>query len=85
MSAHHDGAGGPGRDRRPVDAPSRSDWFVRGLSRAIGGPLGAHAVREPAGRSWPVRFWSAGRIVLALTCVTVALHWVQKSPCRDAQ
>lgn len=74
----------PGRHGRPVDAPSRSDWFVRGLSRAIGGPLGAHAAREPAGRWWPGRFWTAGRIVLALTCLSLALHWVQKSPCRDA-
>jgi uncharacterized membrane protein len=73
--------------RRPVAAPSRSDGFVRGLSQAIGGPLGAHAVREPVAagaRPWGGRFWTAGRIVLALACLTLALHWVQKSPCRDA-
>jgi uncharacterized membrane protein len=29
------------------------------------------------------RFWSPARIVLALVCATLALHWVQKSPCRD--
>lgn len=57
-------------------APSRSDRFVAGLSQVIGGPLGAHA-------GWRQRFWSAGRIVLALTCLTLALHWVQKSPCRN--
>jgi uncharacterized membrane protein len=70
--------------RYPVDAPSRSDGFVAGLAQALGGPLGAHAVREPEG-GWRDRFWSAGRIVLALSCLTLALHWVQKSPCRDAQ
>lgn len=73
-----------GEDGRPIDAPSRSDWFVRGLSTVIGGPLGAHAAREPAGRPWRGRFWTAARIVLALACLTLALHWVQKSPCRDA-
>jgi len=66
--------GGP-----PVDAPSRSDTFLRGLSEAIGGPLGDHAGARPA----VGRFWTAARIVLALTCVTLVLHWVQKSPCRD--
>jgi hypothetical protein len=71
-----------GEQRRPVDAPSRSDRFISGLSQAIGGPLGDHAVREAAG-GWSGRFWTAGRVVLALTCLTLALHWVQKSPCRD--
>jgi uncharacterized membrane protein len=61
----------------PVDAPSRSDRFVAGLSQLVGGPLGAHAAGHRPGR-----FWSVGRIVLALTCLTLALHWVQKSPCR---
>lgn len=59
-----------------VDDPSRSDRFVAGLSQLIGGPIGDHAARRE-------RFWSAGRIVLALTCLTLALHWVQKSPCRN--
>jgi uncharacterized membrane protein len=66
----------------PVDAPSRSDRFVAGLSQAIGGPLGDHAVRQPAA-GWSGRFWTAGRVVLALVCATLALHWLQKSPCRD--
>ncbi|HEY7272083.1 MAG TPA: glycosyltransferase 87 family protein [Actinoplanes sp.] len=65
---------------RPEDQPARSDGFVRGLSEAIGGPLGRHAVR-PSAR--PGRFWTASRIILALTCLTLALHWVQKSPCQD--
>jgi hypothetical protein len=70
-------------DNEPVDAPSRSDRFVSGLSEAIGGPLGDHAVREPAAGRWSGRFWTAGRVVLALGCLTLALHWLQKSPCRD--
>jgi uncharacterized membrane protein len=67
-----------------VDNPGQSEPFVRGLSEAIGGPLGEHAA-PPGGRSGPhgVRFWTATRIVLALACLTLALHWVQKSPCRD--
>jgi uncharacterized membrane protein len=67
-----------------VDHPSRSDGFVRGLAEAIGGPLGEHAVgvdRQRRGHTG--RFWTAARIVLALTCLTLALHWVQKSPCQD--
>src|SRR4051812_42194118 len=70
-------------ERGPQDFPSRSDGFVRGLAEAIGGPIGQHA----AGRNTPGgirhRFWSAARIVLALTCLTLVMHYVQKSPCRD--
>ncbi|HYN93304.1 MAG TPA: glycosyltransferase 87 family protein [Pilimelia sp.] len=64
------------------DHPSRSDRFVGGLSESIGGPLGTHAggADGSPGRN---RFWTAARIVLALTCLTLALHWVQKSPCQD--
>jgi uncharacterized membrane protein len=65
---------------RPENLPAESDGFVRGLSEAIGGPLGEHAV-GPGSR--PGRFWTASRIILALTCLTLALHWVQKSPCQD--
>src|SRR6266496_4069821 len=61
-------------------APATSDDFVRGLSEAIGGPLGSHAVRPDAR---PGRFWTAARIVLALTCLTLAFSWVQKSPCQS--
>ncbi|MBL6277104.1 DUF2029 domain-containing protein [Micromonospora fiedleri] len=74
----------PGIDESgAIDHPSRSDGFVRGLSGLIGGPLGDHAVirdRPSGGRG---RFWTAVRIVLALTCLTLTLHWVQKSPCQD--
>ncbi|WP_446217555.1 glycosyltransferase family 87 protein [Micromonospora sp. IBHARD004] len=70
-------------DAGTTDHPSRSDGFVRGVSEVIGGPLGDHAVAldRPAGREG--RFWTAARIVLALVCLTLALHWVQKSPCQD--
>ncbi|MFI7591000.1 glycosyltransferase family 87 protein [Micromonospora sp. NPDC049359] len=70
-------------DAGTTDHPSRSDGFVRGLSGAIGGPLGDHATAldRPAGQER--RFWTAVRIVLALACLTLALHWVQKSPCQD--
>ena len=60
------------------DAPSLSDEFVRGLSEAVGGPMGGHAATAP-----PNRFWTAARVVLALVCLTLSLHWVQKSPCQD--
>ncbi|GAA1416551.1 glycosyltransferase family 87 protein [Catellatospora coxensis] len=67
--------------REHVVSPAREDGFVRGLAEAIGGPRGEHAVPETPSRGG--RFWTAARIVLALTCLTLALHWVQKSPCRD--
>jgi uncharacterized membrane protein len=58
-------------------SPSRSDGFVGGLSELIGGRLGEHSA--PYRRS--VRY--VGLFVVALTCLTLALHFVQKSPCRD--
>jgi uncharacterized membrane protein len=70
----------PPPDTGRADLPARSDGFVRGLSQAIGGPLGEHAT-PPGARSG--RFWTAARIILALTCLTLALSWVQKSPCQD--
>ncbi|GAA2635833.1 glycosyltransferase family 87 protein [Paractinoplanes durhamensis] len=76
MSTH------PPEDIDRPDAPSAAatgDGFVRGLSEAIGGPLGSHAVQPEARRG---RFWTAARIILALTCITLAFSWVQKSPCQ---
>jgi uncharacterized membrane protein len=68
----------------PVDHPGRSDGIIHGLAEAIGGPLGEHAVGvDDRAARWSGRFWTAARIVLALTCLTLALHWVQKSPCMD--
>src|SRR3954471_13622289 len=71
-----------GTDESPDRAtlPTAADPFVRGLSEAIGGPLGGHAVRRGATGG---RFWTTARIVLALCCLTLALHWVQKTPCQD--
>lgn len=71
---------------RPLsDEPAHSDRFVSGLSEAIGGPLGDHAVRSYAQSRGGSRFWIPARVVLALVCVVLALHWVQRSPCRDGQ
>jgi uncharacterized membrane protein len=67
------------------DEPAHSDRFVSGLSEAIGGPLGDHAVRSGARLPDGSRFWTPVRIMLALVCTVLALHWVQKSPCRDGQ
>ncbi|GLW29922.1 glycosyltransferase family 87 protein [Actinoplanes regularis] len=67
----------PSTDRPDVPSAT-SDGFVRGLSQIIGGPLGSHATRPDAR---PNRFWTAPRMILALTCLMLALSWVQKSPC----
>jgi uncharacterized membrane protein len=67
------------------DDPARSDGFVRGLSEAIGGPIGEHATRSSTSRYGGPRFWTAARVVLALVCLTMSLHWVQKYPCDDGQ
>ena len=72
----------PSEDIERSDVPSTpatSDVFVRGLSQMIGGPRGTHAARPDARSN---KFWTAARIVLALTCLTLALSWVQKSPCQ---
>jgi uncharacterized membrane protein len=71
--------------RPSSDEPGNTDPFVRGLSQAIGGPLGQHAVRSPGQIRGGSRFWTPMRIVLALVCATLALGWVQKSPCADGQ
>jgi uncharacterized membrane protein len=63
----------------PIDAPSRADAFVRGVSQAIGGPLGRHATRPRN------RFWSVARVVIALTFLTLMLHWAEKSDCNNGQ
>jgi uncharacterized membrane protein len=74
------GAGRPRVDMtEAIDAPSRSDVFVGGLSQAVGGPVGEHAV--PA--RWKGRFWSASRVILALLLLTLVFSFVQKSPCRS--
>ncbi|HZD98882.1 MAG TPA: hypothetical protein VE132_12090, partial [Micromonosporaceae bacterium] len=60
-----------------MDVPTRDDNFVRGVSESIGGPFGIHAARP--GR----RFWVVARIVIALTCFTLMLHWAEKSDCSN--
>lgn len=82
MPAGPDPSAPRSRPEPSIEAPSRADRFVGGLAELIGGRLGAHAVGQPPGDRWHGRFWSAGRVVLALTCLTLALHWLQKSPCR---
>jgi uncharacterized membrane protein len=63
-------------NRATIELPSRTDPIVAGLSQAVGGPVGAHALLRR-------RFWTPLRIVLALTCLVMAFNWVQKSPSRD--
>jgi uncharacterized membrane protein len=66
-----------------IDEPARSDEIVRGFSEAIGGPLGAHAVRSSRTPHGGRRFWNPVRIVLVLVCLTLYLNWVEKAPCSD--
>ena len=73
---HADASGGARRVVQ-IDVPTRDDNFVRGVSESIGGPIGVHAARP--GR----RFWVVARIVIALTCFTLMLHWAEKSDCSD--
>lgn len=55
--------------------PSHSDPTVGRAARAIGGGWGRHAGVAP--RTW----WTPVRILLAVTCFTLLLGFVQKSPC----
>ena len=59
--------------------PSRLDDTIRRASAAIGGPWGRHAARGP--RS----MWTPLRVLLALTCFTLLLGYLQKSPCASGQ
>ena len=65
------------------DEPAHSDGFVRGLAEAVGGPVGEHAVRPKRGGAYGRQFWTAARVILAMVCFTMSLHWVQKFPCND--
>jgi uncharacterized membrane protein len=66
-----------GQPAGALDEPSRSDAVVGGLSQLIGGRVGDHASRYRRSVTF------VGLIVLGLTMLTLALHFVQKSPCRD--
>jgi uncharacterized membrane protein len=59
--------------------PSQEDAFVRGISEAVGGPLGEHAARVKV----IDRMWTAPRIIIVLAILIFGLHWIQKSPCQD--
>ena len=61
----------------PMELPSQTDSFVRGLSETIGGPAGHFATRSNQ------RYWMVVRIVIAIACVTLTLHWMEKSSCSD--
>jgi uncharacterized membrane protein len=55
--------------------PSWTEPLARATSRAVGGPLGAHAL---VGRS---RFWTPLRVVLFIAVAVLALGWLGKAPC----
>jgi len=59
-----------------VVLPSSSDPVVRGLTTAVGGPPGRHALLSEH------RFWTPLRWLVLITLVTSLLGWWQKSPCR---
>jgi uncharacterized membrane protein len=67
----------PAADGRRPFLPSRDDPVVRVASGAIGGPWGRH------GALGLHRFWTPLRVLLALTLLTLAFAWLQKSPCQD--
>jgi uncharacterized membrane protein len=67
----------PAADGRPPFLPSRDDPVVRAASGAVGGPWGRH------GALGLRRFWTPLRVLLALTILTLALAWLQKSPCQS--
>jgi uncharacterized membrane protein len=55
--------------------PSHTDDAAQRATAGIGGPWGRHAV---AGR-----WWTPVRVLLAFTCVTLLLGYLQKAPCAD--
>jgi uncharacterized membrane protein len=67
----------PAPDGLPPFLPSQDDPLVRVASGAIGGPWGRH------GALGLRRFWTPLRVLLALTVFTLALAWLQKSPCQN--
>ena len=67
----------------PVDddsaLPSRLDVTVRRAAGAIGGPWGKYAGRSQ------FSMWTPLRVLLALTCFTLLLGYLEKSPCASGQ
>jgi uncharacterized membrane protein len=78
MTATISGPSAP--DRVRAVSPGREDGVVRGLSEAIGGPLGDHASGRPLDR-----LLTPARIIVLLAIVVFGLHWIQKSPCNDGR
>jgi uncharacterized membrane protein len=66
-------------DETTIVNPTQEDAFLRGLSEAVGGPVGEHAARPARGS----RLWTPARVVIVLAVLVFCLHWVQKSPCQD--
>jgi uncharacterized membrane protein len=64
---------------RPAPAPSRADTTVGRASAAIGGRWGRYAGVRIG--SW----WSPARVLMAFTCLTLLLGFVQKSPCATGE
>lgn len=58
--------------------PSHADPVARAASTAVGGPWGRHGI---VGRQW---FWTPLRVILLMAVVLLALGWLQKSPCQNA-
>ncbi len=68
-------------DARPASGvvlPSTDDPLVAGLVEGLGGPPGRFA-RMQDSRTW----WTAMRVLIALTIITCTLGWAQKAQCRD--
>ncbi len=64
-----------GEDGAPRTVPTWTDPLAAAASRAVGGPLGRHAL---LGRA---RFWTPLRVVLLMAVAVLALSWLGKSPC----
>jgi uncharacterized membrane protein len=62
------------RDRGPIVLPSQDDPIVRGLSNAIGGPVGR---RAGITRRW----WNPIRVMLLLAVLAAALGATMDTPC----
>jgi uncharacterized membrane protein len=64
-----------GADGAPRTVPTWTDPLAAAASRAVGGPLGRHALLGRAG------FWTPLRVVLLMAVAVLALSWLGKSPC----
>ncbi|NYE36370.1 hypothetical protein F4692_001474 [Nocardioides cavernae] len=60
-------------DRRPVEAPTRTDPVAATMSEVVGGPLGDHA----GGHRW----WGPARVLVGATSLVLAAGMASKSAC----